>query len=376
MTAAAAADPSQPLNKPGRLLSIDALRGFDMFWILGIDEVLLVLREAFPNPVTNFLAAQVTHSDWAGITPYDLIFPLFIFLAGLSAVFSLNRILQSKGRGAALRRIFIRSLLLYTMGIIYYISFLPWGQVRLLGVLQRIALGYLFTGLIYVFFQWRGLLAALVILLVSYWALMTFVPVPNVGAGYFSEGLNLANYIDRHYLPLYKWDHDHDPEGLLSTLPAIGTCILGALAGIWIKREEVNEQKKVFGLLGVGLVCLALGYLWGLEFPIIKKIWTSSYVLVAGGYSLLLLALFYQVIEIWRLKKWATPFLWIGSNAITLYMAYTVLLFSTVASWLAGYIIQPWAGEGAAWFVTPFLSTAFSLLVAYILHRRKIFLRL
>jgi predicted acyltransferase len=359
---------------PGRLLSLDALRGFDMFWILGVDEFLNAQRELVPNPVTNFLAAQVTHSDWAGITPYDLIFPLFVFIAGVTTVFSLDKILQTAGRGAALKRVCLRAVLLYLMGILYYVSFLPWGEVRLLGVLQRIALGYLFTGLIYIAGRWRGLIVGLVVLLLGYWALMALVPVPNAGAGYYSEGINLANYVDRHYLPLFKWDGDHDPEGLLSTLPAIASCILGALAGVLLKREGLAPQKKVFWLLGAGLACLLLGYLWGTQFPIIKKIWTSSYVLVAGGYSFLLLALFYQVVDIWKLQGWARPFVWIGSNAIGLYLAFTVLRFSEIGGFLAELVFP--ASPAAVGVLGSFLAACASLLLAYLLYRRGWFLRL
>ena len=361
-------------SAPGRLLSLDALRGFDMFWILGVDELINALRGAAPGPLTNFLAAQVTHSDWAGVTPYDLIFPLFVFIAGVTTVFSLEKILQSGGRWAALRRVCLRAVLIYLLGILYYVSFLPWGEVRLLGVLQRIALCYLFTGLIYIAGRWRGLFLALPVLLLGYWALIALVPVPGVGAGYTSEGLNLANYIDRHYLPLYKWDNDHDPEGLLSTLPAIGSCILGALAGVLLKKDGLSPQRKVLWLLGAGLACLLLGYAWGTQFPIIKKIWTSSYVLVAGGYSLLILALFYQLVDIWGLLGWTRPFLWIGSNAILLYTAYTVLKFSELGGSAAGLLFPASPPDAAV--LGSFLAACASLLIAYLLYRRGWFLRL
>ncbi len=272
----------------------------------------------------------------------------------------------------ALQRVLRRSALLYLLGIIYYLSILPPGQVRLLGVLQRIALCYLFTALIYLFGRWRGLAIALPLLLLGYWALLTFVPVPGVGAGYTSEGLNLANYLDRLYLPFFKWNTDHDPEGLLSTLPAIATCILGALAGVLLKKPGLSAQRKVFWLAGAGLACLALGYAWGAHFPIIKQIWTSSYVLVAGGWSLLLLALFSQLIDVWGWQRWARPFVWIGSNAIALYLAYTVLHLGELAGLVAGLLLP----NGGAELLGPFLGTAASLLLAWSLFRRRWFLRL
>jgi predicted acyltransferase len=144
---------------------------------------------------------------------------------------------------------------------------------------------------------------------------------------------------------------------------------------MWLKRESGAAQKKVLVLVGAGIVLLAAGYLWGLQFPIIKKIWTSSYVLVAAGYSTLLLALFYQVIEIWRFKKWAMPFIWIGSNAIILYMVYTVLHLSEISSWLVGVLPEAFLKQGGS-VLAPILAAALSLLLAYFLHRKKLFIRL
>jgi predicted acyltransferase len=178
----------------------------------------------------------------------------------------------------------------------------------------------LFGGILFINLRWRGLLAACVALLVGYWALMKLVPVPGFGAGVFEEGKNLANYIDIHYLPGSKWDGQWDPEGILSTLPAIATGLLGIFAGLLIRREDFSDGQKVGALAALGAACLGLGYLWALDFPIIKKLWTSSFVLVAGGWSYLLLALFYQLIDVWNLRTWSRPFVWIGMNSLTIYL--------------------------------------------------------
>ncbi|CAN0505705.1 unnamed protein product, partial [Phaeothamnion confervicola] len=178
------------------------------------------------------------------------------------------------------------------------------------GVLQRIALAYLFSGLIFCYFGTRGRVAACAGLLVGYWALMTFVPVPGVGAGNFESGRNLANWVDKQYLPLRKWDGDYDPEGLLSTLPAIANCLLGVFAGQLLKGP-FGSYKKVLTLLAGGALCVLAGWLWGESFPVIKKIWTSSFVLVAVGYSAVLLGLFYLVVDVWKFQWWARPFVWI-----------------------------------------------------------------
>ena len=166
--------PNQPIK---RLFSIDALRGFDMLWIVGGDEFIFKLNGTFPNGVTNLLAVQMTHTVWTGLTFYDLIFPLFVFVVGVVLAFSLSRIIQEKGKVFAFHRVLMRAVLLYLLGILYYGGFSgAIGNIRLLGVLQRIALCYLFTGLIFIFFRWRGMVVALVVLLVGYWIMMTLIP--------------------------------------------------------------------------------------------------------------------------------------------------------------------------------------------------------
>jgi hypothetical protein len=174
-----------------------------------------------------------------------------------------------------------------------------WSDIRLVGILQRIAICYLFASVLFLNFESRCLVAALLALLVGYWALMTFVPVPGVGVGSFKPDANLANWLDLHYLPGRLWDETRDPEGLLSTLPAIGTCVLGVLSGLLLKDERLTPTQKSLWLITAGVAMIAGGYLWSLQFPIIKAIWTSSFVLVAGGYSAILLAVMYQVIDVW-----------------------------------------------------------------------------
>lgn len=365
-----------PAAGPRRLLSLDALRGLDMFWIIGADVILSGLRRFSDNPVTRFLADQFEHKDWEGFAFYDLIFPLFVFIVGVSLVFSLQRLLAEHGPAAAVKRILRRAALLYLLGLFYY-GGLGHGleNVRLLGVLQRIALCYLFAGLAFVSLRLRGLIVTCVALLAGYWALMCLVPVPGVGAGHFAEGQNLANYIDRLYLPLFKWDGDHDPEGLLSTLPAIANCLLGVFAGVWLRQPSVSDTTKVRWLFGAGAASVALGWLWGLQFPVIKKLWTSSYVLVASGYSAMLLAGFHQVIEVWKLQRWARPFVWIGMNPITIYLAFNVVDFSGLANRLVGGPVKAALGRFGELAVSAVVLTM-SLLLARFLHRRKIFLRL
>jgi predicted acyltransferase len=371
-----------------RVVSLDALRGFAMFWIIAGDSLGWALHDIAAGKewpwsgAVRFLSAQLMHVEWEGFTFYDFLFPLFVFVTGVSIVFSLPRLVERQGKWAAHERVLRRSILLFVLGLIYYggASNL-WPDIRLAGVLQRIALCYLFASLLFLNLDLRGLIVAFVSLLLGYWVLMTFVPVPWVGAGSFARDANLANWIDAQYLPGLKVCGDWDPEGLLSTLPAIGTCLLGVFAGMLLKDMRVEPMRKVQWFIGAGAILVASGYLWSLQFPVIKNLWTSSFVLVAGGYSLLLLGLFYLLVDLWGRKAWVTIFLWFGANAIALYMINNFVGFQTLASRLVGGDVanflngkaQVTYGAGSLAMVT--VGIALAIVLAGFLYRRKIFLR-
>ena len=408
-TQAAESQPARP--EPGqRLMSLDALRGFDMFWIIGADSLVYALNKMSRSKPTEFLAAQLDHADWQGFHFYDLIFPLFVFIAGVSLVFSLGRTIDQAGRAAAVKRIVRRSILLFLLGIFYSGGLSNrWPDIRLMGVLNRIALAYLFAGIFFCFVRKRGLIAICAGLLVGYWALMTFVPFPDVrptpGAGtiskedgfrrvsqlnldstnrirgVFLKGVNLANYLDQKYLPGSKYDGTWDPEGLLSTLPAIASCLLGVLAGLFLKQSPAPPGRKVIYLLAFGAGGVTLGWLWGLQFPVVKKIWTSSYVLVAGGWSAVLLGGFYLVVDVWKFQKWCRPFVWMGMNSITVYMTANILgSFTRPARRLVGGDISAFLEAHVAKGFGELVMSLVGLLLAFwfvrFLYRRKIFLRL
>lgn len=369
-----------------RVVSVDALRGFNIFWILGADGVIWSLDEMSRgkgpalSAIAGFFNTQMNHVAWEGFRFYDFIFPLFIFVSGVAIVLSLPRLVEREGKRRAHVRVLRRALLLYGLGLIYYDGISHhWSDIRFLGVLQRIALCYLFASLVFLNFHVRGIVVSLVLLLVGYWALMTFVPVPGIGAGSFAPNANLANWIDAHYLPGRLWDVTRDPEGLLSTLPAIGTCLLGVLAGLLLVDERLQAQQKSLALIGAGIPLVAAGYLWGLQFPIIKAIWTSSFVLVAGGYSLVLLGASHQIIDVWGFKRWATPFVWLGANAITLYFINGVSGFEPFAMRFVGgdfaALINRATTPGAGHFMARTLGLAFAIALAGFFYRRKIFLR-
>ncbi len=365
-----------PNNPSVRLVSLDALRGFDMFWIVGADELVKALVKVHDTPTLRAVDDQLEHVEWEGFHFEDLIFPMFVFIVGVSLVFSLGRTIERQGRGAAVVRVVTRGGLLYLLGLFYYGGFgTPFEQIRLMGVLQRIALAYLFSGLIFCCFGIRGRVAACAGLLVGYWALMTFVPVPDLGVGHFESGKNLANWIDKQYLPLRKWDGDYDPEGLLSTLPAIANCLLGVFAGELLKGQTGN-YRKVLTLIAGGAVCVLVGWLWGESFPVIKKIWTSSFVLVAVGYSSVLLGLFYLIVDVWKFQWWARPFVWIGMNPITIYMIHELVDLKKIANRFVG-------GELKERYLEPYGDLAVAAVVMIMtfaicrfLYQRKIFLRL
>jgi len=363
--------------KPVRLMSLDALRGFDMFWIVGADALVGALRKLSDGRVVQGLAGQLEHASWVGFHFEDLIFPMFVFIVGVSLVFSLTRTIEQEGRAGAVLRILRRAGLMYLLGIFYYGGFsTPFHEIRLLGVLQRIALAYLFAGLIFCFFQRRGQIIWCVGLLVGYWLVMTFVPVPGGTAGNFAEGQNLANWVDQQYLPLRKWDGDHDPEGLLSTVPAIANCLLGVFAGVLLRDTKRSDWTKVCYLAAAGLALVALGWLWNFQFPVIKKIWTSSFVLVACGYSCLLLAAFHLVIEGWGWRGWAQPFVWIGMNPITIYMIHNLVDVGQIAQrFVGGDLNKLYLGRYGDLAVA-LAGMAITFGICRFMYQRKIFLRL
>jgi predicted acyltransferase len=359
-----------------RIMSIDALRGFDMFWIIGMEEIFSGLSKFLHRDIEK----QLDHARWAGFHFYDLIFPLFVFIIGTTLVFSLGKSVATHGKTGATLKILRRSVILYLLGIFYYGGFAGTiDHIRLMGVLQRLAICYCFAGLAFVWLSPRAMIIACVGLLAGYWALLTFVPVPGVGAGHFAEGQNLTNYIDRMYLPWRKWDGDHDPEGLLSNLPAIASCLLGVFAGLLLKNPSIAQRRKVTLLLVCGAAGIVCGLLWGLQFPIIKKIWSSSFVLLTAGISAILLAGFYWLIDVKNYRAWAKPFVWIGMNAITVYLACNVIGFGKVASRFAGGDVEAALnrkfGQGFGELILGVIGLGLAIWFVRFLYQRKIFLR-
>jgi predicted acyltransferase len=393
-----------------RLASIDALRGFDMFWIIGAGAVVHAVDKLSVNSATRFLSTQLQHVTWTGFHFYDLIFPLFLFIVGVSMVFSLDRAIEKGGRGRAMWRVLRRSILLYVLGVFYSGGLSqPWPDVALAGVLQRIAACYLFASLVYCCIpSQRGIAAVSAALLLGYWGLLAWAPFPDlrlepatvegiaarIGStspaeiaaavpdrihGVYEEGRNLTNYIDFRYLPGRKTQFYYINEGLLSTLPAIALPLFGALAGTLLKNERVSPPRKVAWLLVAGAAGVALSLLWDMQFPIIKRIWTSSFVLLTAGLSAICLALFYYLIDVRRLRVWCQPFIWIGSNAITLYLSAQIVNFQAVAARLAGGDVKQFLdarlGEGAGSVCVALVGLGLMVWFARFLYKRGILIR-
>jgi predicted acyltransferase len=355
-----------------RITSIDALRGFDMFWIMGGDTLFTSLFLLAGLPA---VAAQLEHTAWHGFTFYDLIFPLFLFLAGVSVPIALEkRMARGESKAVLGRHVLARTAKLLVFGfLVNGLLDLNVAAMRWPGVLQRIAIGYCAASFAVLYLSRRAQAVLAVAILVGYWAILLVVPSPGFGAYVLTPEGNLAGYLDRLLVPgtfcCYPYG---DNEGLLSTLPAIGTTLLGVLASYYI-RSSRGPVEKTRGLAACGVAALVAGLAWGLVFPINKLLWTSSYVLFAAGWSLLLLALFYWAIDVRGWRRWAFPFVVIGMNPITIYVAQALFDFGVVAAIFTHGFVHHLGAWRTAFEAGTVLVTKWLFL--YFLYRQKIFLK-
>ena len=390
--------------------SVDALRGFDMLWIVGAGALVKALGKMDENVATTFLTNQLSHVQWEGFRFYDLIFPLFLFIIGISIVFSLDKALAKGGRSAVMKRIFLRGVLLFCLGIFYYGGISKsWPEVALGGVLHRIAACYVFASLIYVFVRSKkGLLITAFALLTCYWAMLTFIPVPDLRlekeaveaaaltagsdspfaitantdgrvSGLYEEGRNLTNYVDFLFLRGRKAQTYYINEGLLSTLPAIALPLFGILAGLLLKNPNISPNRKVGQLFLYGAIAIVIGLLWSLQFPLIKRIWTSSFVLLAGGLSAWMMALFYFLIDVKKWQSWCQPLIWVGCNALAIYLGARLIPFRNIATYFVGGDIAKFfnnqVAEGLGNVVIAIVSLLLIILFARFFFKRGIFIR-
>lgn len=367
--------PRAPLK---RLLSLDALRGFDMFWIVGGTAFFNAVADQIgPGSFHTLVREQTTHVGWDGFRFYDLIFPLFVFLSGVTMPLSLRRRLeQGTPRLALYWRVLRRSLLLVFLGIAIGLFRLEPERLRAVSVLGLIGCAYFIAAMVVLHRGVRGQLIWAAGILVGYHLALLLIPTPGIGSGVFTPGGHLGGYIDQQLLPGKLYQGVFDPEGLLNIFPAAAIALLGAGAGHLLVLAGGTQASKVRTLILCGLASLALGYVWSFWFPVIKAMWSSSYILVAAGWSFLLLALFYLVIDVLGLRFLAFPFVPIGMNAITIYVLRGYIDFRYPAERIFGGAARLLgeAGEPSPVVLAAGL-LAVEWVLLYFLYRKKIFLR-
>jgi predicted acyltransferase len=361
-----------------RLLSIDTLRGFDMLMIAGAGAFISTLHGKTGLAWVDALALQFEHPAWNGFTFYDFIFPLFLFIAGLTLPFSLNKGLElGKSKGELYRKAFKRFLILYACGILYKnapIPFLDWSQIRFVNVLGRIGFAGFVTTVLYLNFGFQKRIFWIAGLLLFYYAALFLIPVPGYGAGDLSFEGNLTGWIDRTFLPGRLLQKTYDELGLFTQIPALCLTVLGSLAGDMMRRAGDSDYKKLRNLSVAGIICLAIAFVWSFHFPINKHLWTSSFIMLTGGLAFLSFGLFYWVIDILQFRRWTFFFIVIGMNSLTIYLAYRLIDFGFTSRLLfEGLYIntaEKWhpvfQSLGALALVWVFL---------YILYRLKIFVK-
>jgi len=428
-------------STPTRLFSLDALRGFDMFWIMGADEIIYTLRDSTKSPFWTSVANQFEHPFWNGFHCYDLIFPLFLFMAGVSTPFSVGRELEKgKTHGQLLWRVIKRAIILVLLGLVannglqipvvfpviiiavtiaiidrqsrwalkstlsaiiaailvmvilgsfyfgYYSIFgsgtvLQVTDIRFPSVLGRIGLAYMFANIIYLYAKELWQVAWFWFFIIGYYLLLKFTSAPGFHPGDLTPQGNFASYVDRTILPGHLYVpypgtkvNMHDPEGLFSTIPAISTGLLGILTGTLLKRKTSTQTEKTLIMAGVGVLALFLSYIWQFDFPYNKNLWSSSFVLLVGGISLLLMSLFYYVIDVLGYQKWAFFFKVIGMNSILIYISGHFIKWAytnnALFEWLGQWIGNPY---NAVVLAITFVLVKWSFL--RYLYEKKTFLR-
>ncbi len=355
--------------------SIDAFRGLTIIGMILVN-----------NPGSwNHVYQPLLHAHWNGCTLADLVFPFFLFIVGVSIVFAYTKYLQ-KGitKSRLIRKAFIRTLILFGIGVLLNFIMSNFQELRIPGVLQRIAIVYFITTVLFLYADKRLNIIILFILLAGYWMLLVWIPPPGQIKALLEPGMNIVNWIDFKIIPGKLYQNTWDPEGLLSTLPAIATCITGLFAG-WIMITTISTGKQLRNLTILGVTGIILGLGWNLVFPINKNLWTSSYVLYTSGFAFLLLALFEVLFQTSRSRNWLMIFLMPGTNAITIYVFHILLFyplcmlsFGDVESIKALFIKILLNIDISLKLVSLFWAIFYTLLCiipAWILYRNRIFIK-
>lgn len=348
-----------------------------MLLISGGGTFLVLLKGKTGLAAVDWIADQLTHPAWNGFTFYDFIFPLFLFMAGVSLVFSLNKgMALGLGKQLLYKKAFKRMLILICLGILFKNAPIPFfepSQIRLGSVLGRIGLASFVTTLLFLNFNSLQRLGWALGILLSYYAALFLIPVPGYGAGDLSFEGNLVGWFDRTFLPGRLLQGTYDELGLLTQFPAMCLTILGSLAGA-ILANNSSEAEKIKWLSLAGVVGMGVGLIWGLHFPINKHLWSSSFVLLTAGMAFIFLMAFYTVIDVWKIRKWAFFFQVIGLNSLTIYFGYSFINFSYTSRKLFFGLYSPLPEEWHRVFEA-FGALLLVWLFLYILYRKKIFIK-
>ena len=366
-----------PVMPTDRLVSLDVFRGITIAGMILVN-----------NPGSwEHIYWPLEHARWHGWTPTDLVFPFFLFIVGVAIPLAFARRVESGGSKRDLYlKIIKRTLIIFAIGLVLNgLPFFPLAEYRIPGVLQRIAVCYFFASIIFLNSKVRTQIAITIGLLIFYWVLVRLVPAPGFAAGDLTKEGSLPSFVDRVVFGKHVWSQArvYDPEGLLSTVPAIATSLMGVLTGSWLRTDKTRYEKAA-GMFVVGAVCVAVGWAWNAFFPINKALWTSSYVLFTGGLALQFLSLCYWLIDIQGYRRWAKPFEVFGLNAITLYVVADVIAVllgtvkvgqATLGGWIYDHIFASWASplNASLAFAISFVLVCLALM--WILYSRKIFLK-
>jgi predicted acyltransferase len=376
-----------------RLLSLDAFRGITIAGMVLVN-----------NPGSwDSIYSPLEHAEWNGWTPTDLVFPFFLFIVGVAITLSLGKRVEADGPKRDLYlKIFRRAALIFVIGLIlntfpfYDFAKGEWldvGMIRIMGVLQRIAICYLVASILFLHTSWREQLTIGIGLLIIYWFLMTMIDVPGcLETSVNLKPCNLAAFIDRSILTenhMWQQSKVYDPEGLLSTIPAIVTAIAGMLSGHWL-RQRRDDNEKVAAVLFFGILLVAIGWIWSFWFPINKRLWTDSYVVFTAGLALCFLGACYWLIDIKKYTAWAKPFVIFGANAIALYIGSEIMAVAlgvirvtgpdgqpmALQDWVFNNLFLTWASPVNASLAFAICFILVWLFLMWLLYRRRIFIRL
>lgn len=359
-----------------RLVSLDAFRGFTIAAMILVN-----------NPASwSYVYPPLAHKTWNGMTPTDLIFPFFIFIVGVSVALAYSKRLKANvPKGPMIKKIFTRALKIYAVGLLLWLfPKFDFETMRYVGILPRIAIVFLVCALLYLKTNWKTQAIIAGAFLVGYWLAMSLIPTPGYDRAMLEPGTNLAAWIDNKFLPGYLWQKTWDPEGILSTFPAIASGISGMLAGHLILSNS-SQERKVIHLFSIGFAALVIGYFWNYIFPVNKSIWTSSYVMVSSGLASMILAVSIYFVDILGRTRFTKPGIIFGSNAIAVYVLADVwrepfYRWKIAGASLNNHFLSIF--EDAGWsmkfgsFLYAFLFICFSFIPAWILYKKKIFIKL